>query len=464
MSDAASLPGLVEAGYMALHPERAQLESGSGPASAGNQLPAAPAADDADRTSDQPPALLVDGDTAHADPARPTAAGEAAVEEALSAAISAAANGVSSQVSASALAPGGGNSAAVQVQPMPAGEPQTADPPVAESSTPQPLEEDGTAAGDAMQDSVTASVDAADRASHVPAHPLNAVAVSDSSKQPQAAEPAKHDATGGITSQHVQQTVYMAEPNKVQQEPPAATAGPDAGGASEAAGPGEAASGDVAAGAAAKELAVAEDGQRGAAEADTDLRAVALDAGVPQVNSAATAPDAATGAPPLGMLATEGTEPGASGEDAQVRGQHFQAHVGATHLACYLRLLHARIVILHDAIGCLLPAPCGLAGHCSQEQIILLIFVSGIGCEIFLFEQIIAVMDAAPPPPPPLQLPAFDCSTHLMHGVLHYNGFGHLARINGALLRVPDLHVKCHVTSGCCVQSLALFVDCIWLH
>ena len=31
--------------------------------------------------------------------------------------------------------------------------------------------------------------------------------------------------------------------------------------------------------------------------------------------------------------------------------------------------------------------------------------------------------------PPALRM--FDCSTHLMHGVLHYNGFGHLARING---------------------------------
>jgi hypothetical protein len=39
---------------------------------------------------------------------------------------------------------------------------------------------------------------------------------------------------------------------------------------------------------------------------------------------------------------------------------------------------------------------------------------------------------AQPPPAPSASV--FDCSTHLMHGVLHYNGFGHLARINGARL------------------------------
>ena len=47
------------------------------------------------------------------------------------------------------------------------------------------------------------------------------------------------------------------------------------------------------------------------------------------------------------------------------------------------------------------------------------------------------MVDAAPQPPPPLQLPAFDCSTHPMHGVLHSNGYGHLARINGAHAAVP---------------------------
>ena len=45
-----------------------------------------------------------------------------------------------------------------------------------------------------------------------------------------------------------------------------------------------------------------------------------------------------------------------------------------------------------------------------------------------------ALADACKPsqPLPAPSAAVFDCSTHLMHGVLHYNGFGHLARINGA--------------------------------
>ena len=42
-------------------------------------------------------------------------------------------------------------------------------------------------------------------------------------------------------------------------------------------------------------------------------------------------------------------------------------------------------------------------------------------------------------PAPALSATVFDCSTHLMHGVLHYNGFGHLARINGAR---PDVQAR----------------------
>ena len=59
--------------------------------------------------------------------------------------------------------------------------------------------------------------------------------------------------------------------------------------------------------------------------------------------------------------------------------------------------------------------------------------------------QAVAIVDAAPPTPPPMQLPAFDCSTHLMHGVLHYNGYGHLARINGAPAVVPTIIPTCIV-------------------
>jgi len=60
------------------------------------------------------------------------------------------------------------------------------------------------------------------------------------------------------------------------------------------------------------------------------------------------------------------------------------------------------------------------------------------------------VVDAAPQPPPPLQLPAFDCSTHLMHGVLHSNGYGHLARINGAHAAMTDTHI----CPECCAERI----------
>lgn len=47
----------------------------------------------------------------------------------------------------------------------------------------------------------------------------------------------------------------------------------------------------------------------------------------------------------------------------------------------------------------------------------------------------VAVVDPnAPVPESPVvsKTTLYDSPLHLLHGVLHYNGFGHLARINGA--------------------------------
>ena len=47
----------------------------------------------------------------------------------------------------------------------------------------------------------------------------------------------------------------------------------------------------------------------------------------------------------------------------------------------------------------------------------------------------VSVVDPdAPAPESPVasKTKLYDSPLHLLHGVLHYNGFGHLARINGA--------------------------------
>ena len=328
LSDAASLPGLVEAGYAALHPDRAQLPSGS--ASAGQQLPAASAPDNAEVMYGQTRSLTVGGDRTDNDPARLTATGEPAGAEALSVAITDAANGVSSQLPASALALGGVDPAAAPLQMAAPGEPLAADPPV-ESCAAQ-LQQGGTPAAAAAQDSVGANMDAADRASHMPAHPLSGDAAVDGSRQPQAAEPAVQDAADGVGWGSGQHAADVALPADAPQEPPAAVAGPDGIAALAAAQTSGVAGSDAIANPSATDAVAAEDDERGAAEAEAALEAAAPEADGLQVGSAAKAPDAATDGPQPGMPAGKGLDPDAIGADAQVRALESLLNAAATQI------------------------------------------------------------------------------------------------------------------------------------
>lgn len=315
MSDAASLPGLVEAGYMALQPGRPQLPSASGSASAAAmQLPATPAVDNAEGLSNQMPALMVGGDPARKDPSWLTAAAEPTGEIALSAAITAAANGVSSQLPASALTPGGVDPAAAPLQPTELGEPPTADPPM--KSGPPQLPEDGTVPGKAVQDPTRASTEAADRALLLPAHPLSDDAAVDVSRQPHTAEPAEQGGEVGLESDDGQRTADIAKPADLQHATPGSTVGPVTIGGSGAAEPSGAAGVDATADVPAKDAGAAVDGRRSADDAEAALKAAAPEAEGPLAGVEASVPEAVTGLPRL--PACQGAEPGTYGNDTQV--------------------------------------------------------------------------------------------------------------------------------------------------
>lgn len=319
LSDAASLPGLVEASYAALHPERAQLQLGSGPAPAAAQLPAALAPDNAAGSGEQSPAVMLGGHSAGDDPAKLTAAGEAAGESALSAAISAAVNGVSSQLPASALAPGGVDDGAAPSQLAVVAEPPAADPPTAaptaELGAPHMLE-DGTAAGDAVPDSTRASMEASDRASPMPAHPTSIDAAFDGLQQPQAAEPAEQGGTVNMNSDGGQRAADVVAPADVPHKMPVLAAVPGGSGSLGAVEASEAAGIDAIADASGKDAVAAADERRAADDAEAAVKAAAPEAEGPSTGAGADTPDTVTGLP--GLPAGQGTEPGPSSTDTQV--------------------------------------------------------------------------------------------------------------------------------------------------
>ena len=320
VSDAASLPGLVEAGYLALHPERAmQLPSSSpGLASVPADLPAGPGADGADCAGSQVPTLAAGadpGDTAML----LTAAGEpdTAADVGQSASDAAAADHAGSQpATASALVAGGQDLAGQPLQ-VTSGSPLAAGDPPAASAAPRIVPGDNICDA-AAQSSVATSMDTPGGSPQLLAQPLDGRDRTVTRQQPKPDEPVTQASVPTIMPEAQPPAATHTEPAGLPPVAPAAEGPVAAEGGSEAAKPPVTAGNEAASEAAPMDLSPSEaTEQPHTVRAEAGAEPATLDAEDP----ASGIPARSAGAAPCTAVSnvTEGTEAGTVSRLDQVR-------------------------------------------------------------------------------------------------------------------------------------------------